>query len=652
MNESDNSSPKSERLQSLYDGDDVVIENWVRGFTPDSYMPVSEWADQYRVLSSKSASEPGRWRTDRTPYLKEIMDCLSPHSAIQKIVFMKGAQIGGTECGNNWIGYIIHQAPGPMMAVSPTVDMAKRNSKQRIDPLIEDCPTIRDLVKPARSRDSGNTILSKEFPGGLLVLTGANSAVGLRSMPARYLFMDEIDGYPRDIEGEGDPILLTERRTATFQKRKKIFLVSTPTVKGLSSIEREFENSDKRYYFVPCPFCGGFQILKWAQIRWEEGVLPIRSTYECEQCQAQIPEHAKTQMLADGRWEATAPSDGLTAGFHLSSLYSPIGWLSWAECIATYEKAKKDKTLMQGFQNTILGETYEEETDAPEWQRLYQMRETYNIGTIPMGGLFLTAGVDIQKDRIECEIVAWGRNKQSWSVDYIVLSGDTAKTEVWQRLDNLLMADYPHENGITMPIRVMAVDSGYATQDVYSFVRQYTQATWGGSGARANMPRTVVAVKGQSRDTAMILSTSKADTKKKGLKVWNVSGPVIKTELYRWLKMERIGEEASIYGWCHFPAYDEEYFKQITAERMVTRIQKGYPKQVWEKDPSRRNEALDCRVYARAAAAIYGLDRFTEKAWAEMEEGIPQAMAEPITPKKKKVRFIQSEITKVDDPWL
>ena len=242
---SENSYPKAKTLSTEnFDTVEYIEKEFFRGVEPDSYQMVSEWADEYRVLSSKSASEPGRWRTSHTPYLKEIMDCLSPQSPIQKVVFMKGAQIGGTECGNNWIGYIMHKALGPIMAVSPTVEMAKRNSRQRIDPLIEDCPSLKGLVSSPRSRDKDNTMLSKDFQGGVLVMIGANSAVGLLSMPARYLFMDEIDGYPQDIDGEGDPILLAERRTATFNKRKKIFLVSTPTIKGLSNIEREFELSD------------------------------------------------------------------------------------------------------------------------------------------------------------------------------------------------------------------------------------------------------------------------------------------------------------------------------------------------------------------------------------------------------------------------
>lgn len=487
MSMSENSYPKAKNLlNENFNVEAFIEEEFFKGVEPDSYMSVSDWADEYRMLSSKSASEPGRWRTARTPYLKEIMDCLSPKSPIQKVVFMKGAQIGGTECGNNWIGYIMHKAPGPIMAVSPTVEMAKRNSKQRIDPLIEECPALKHKVSAPRSRDSGNTMLSKDFPGGVLVMTGANSAVGFRSMPARYLFMDEIDGYPKDIDGEGDPILLAGRRTATFNKRKKIFLVSTPTIKGLSNIEQEFGLSDQRCYMVPCPYCGGFQKLEWSQIRAErESVF-----YECEHCNKLIGEHYKTQMLSNGHWQATAQSDGITAGFHLSSLYSPVGWLSWKECVNIYEKTKKNPSLIQGFQNTILGETFEQESDAPEWQRLYETRETYPIGTVPNGGLFLTAGVDIQKDRIECEVVAWGRQKQSWSVDYYVLDGDTAKPEVWAKLAEIVNKDYPHASGITMPIRVMCVDSGYATQDVYSFVRQFNQAVWGDAGARANAPRT------------------------------------------------------------------------------------------------------------------------------------------------------------------
>jgi phage terminase large subunit GpA-like protein len=290
-----------------YDGAEAIERAWRDGLKPDPLLTVSQWADQYRVLSQRASSEPGRWRTERTPYLKEIMDCLSPGSPVQRVALMKGAQIGGTECGNCWIGYVIHQAPGPMMAVAPTVELAKRNSKQRIDPLIEESEVLRERVKDRRSRDSGNTVLSKEFPGGVLILTGANSAVGLRSMPARYLFLDEVDGYPGDVEGEGDPILLAERRSATFQRRK-ILLVSTPKTKSLSRIQREYEQSDQRRFFVPCPHCDEHQTLELANLRWPEG-RPREAEYACIHCGTLIGERHKTWMLEHGEWRPTVSGE-------------------------------------------------------------------------------------------------------------------------------------------------------------------------------------------------------------------------------------------------------------------------------------------------------------------------------------------------------
>lgn len=653
-----------------YDGAIALEKAWNEGLKPDPMLLVSEWADQYRVLSPKSAAEPGRWRTHRTPYLQEIMDCLSVSSPVQRVVFMKGAQVGGTEAGNNWIGYVIHMAPGPMMAVSPTVEMAKRNSRQRIDPQLEDVPELRALGAPARSRDSGNTVLSKEFPGGVLVMTGANSAVGLRSMPARYLFMDEVDGYPCDVDGEGDPILLAERRSATFARRRKVLLVSTPTIKSTSRIQREFEHSDQRYFYVPCPECGYLQPLRFSQLRWLEGQ-PGDVQYCCESCECLIPEHRKTEMLESGRWQATAESDGQTQGYHLSSLYSPVGWFSWSDAARIFEGAQQNPDLMKGFVNTVLGEPYEEEFEAPEWERLYERREPYVIGRVPEGGLFLTAGVDVQRDRLECEVVAWGRDKESWSIDYLVLDGDTAQPDVWKKLDKLLGQDWPHALGSTLPIRVMCVDSGYATQDVYGWVRNYPQAVWGGAGARASQPRTVVAIKGRDTETALILSVSKADTggKRRGLRVWNVSGPVAKVELYRWLKLPRPTDEelASgemfVPGSCHFPQYGEEYFKQLTAEKRVIRLHKGFPKASWEKDPTRNNEALDCRVYARAAASIYGLDRFKELQWKRLERSLGESSNVAVTQQtilpvqtKNKTRTVktlsQRSSVVADDPYL
>lgn len=234
-----------------FEGADDIRRAWLGGLAPDPPLTVSRWADRHRILSSRAASEAGRYRTARTPFMRAIMDALSPRDPAQKVIFAKSAQVGATEAGNNWIGFCMHAAPGPFLAVQPTVDLAKRLSQQRIDPLIEDSPTLRELVSPNRSRDSGNTVLAKRFPGGQLILAGANSAVGLRSMPARWVFLDEVDAYPGDLDGEGDPVALAEARTNSFGHRSKVFMASTPTIAGMSRIEREYEASDRRRYFVP-----------------------------------------------------------------------------------------------------------------------------------------------------------------------------------------------------------------------------------------------------------------------------------------------------------------------------------------------------------------------------------------------------------------
>ena len=645
-----------------YDGFEAIEKAWRQGLTPDPFLNVSEWADTYRRLPSSTSDEAGAWRTSRTPYLKEIMNSLSVSSPTQKVVFMKGAQVGGTEAGNNFLGYIIHISPGPCMSVFPTVELAKRNSKQRIDPLIESCPELSERILPARAKDSGNTILSKSYPSGTLVLTGSNSPVGLRSMAVRYLILDEIDGFAFDAGGEGCPLLLAERRTATFRRRRKILYISTPTEKSNSRILREFQgNSDQRYYYVPCPVCNKKQPLKFDRLRWEEGK-PDTVKYSCVHCESLIEEHNKTFMLKNGEWVATAQGDSNTRGYHLSSLYSPVGWFSWADAAQMYEKALAEPDLMKGFINTVLGEAYEDEFEAPEWERLYERRDNYKMGIVPKDGLFLTAGVDIQKDRIECEVVAWGRNKISWSIDYIVLDGDTAQKKVWDRLERVLNKDWPHELGGTLPIRVMCVDSGYATQDVYSWVKKFPQPVWGAGGARASQPRTVAAIKGRDTETSLIMPPSKAvsEGKRKGLRVYGISTPIAKLELYRWLKLPRLTDdqkkkgEGIPAGSCFFPQYGEEYFKQLTAERLVTKFVKGFPKTHWEKDPTRNNEALDTRIYNRASGSIYGLDRFTELQWRRMEKAIGEngKLIKKKNKKSSSIDLLKTKSSEPTDPYL
>jgi phage terminase large subunit GpA-like protein len=369
---------------------------------------------------------------------------------------------------------------------------------------------------------------------------------------------------------------------------------------------------------VPCPVCREFQTLKFAQLRWPKGETE-KAVYICEHCGQELHNHQKQSMLACGEWRRSAVGDGKTAGFHLSSLYSPVGWFAWSDAAKQFEQAQKNPALLQVFVNTVLGETWTLLGEAPEWQKLYDRRESYKIGTVPPGGLFLTAGADVQKDRIEVEITAWGRGKESWSVDYRVFEGDTSRPQVWERLTGLLNESFSTESGLELQILQLAVDSGFAAIEVYQWARR--------QGGR------VLVIKGDSRTPALIGSAAPVEVGpagaklKRGVRVWPVNSGMAKEELYRWLRQDRPTDEDVAKGipfppgYCHFPRYSEEYFKQITAEQLVTKIVKGYRRHEWQK-MRERNEALDCRVYARAAAGRVGIDRFQEKHWTDLERRV------------------------------
>lgn len=607
-----------------------LVKGFFDGLKPIQRMSVSEWSDSYRFLSPNASAEPGLFRTARTPYLKEIQDKLSSNDITQEVVVMKGAQLGFTEAGNNWVGYIIDISPAPTLMVMPTDDTVKRNSKIRIDPMIEATPRLREKISPSRSRDSGNTTKQKDFPGGVLVLTGANSAVGLRSMPVRFLFLDEVDGYPLDLEGEGSPIDLARARTRTFP-RKKIFIVSTPTIEGQSVIEKEFSITDQRKYFVPCPHCGGVQELVWSNLVWEKGN-PDSARYQCEHCGELIEERHKTMMLANGSWMATMPQNESSkkVGYHINSLYSPFGWYSWADAARDYEDAENDENKLRTFTNTVLGETWKEKGDAPDWENIYNRRETYATNTIPLEVGFLTAGVDVQKDRLELEIVGWCRGKRTYSIDYRVILGDTEKPEVWNQLAQVVNETWVREDRITMPLRLMAIDTGYNTQFVYEFCRKFD-------------PTRVMPVKGQDSQAIMIAAPRTIDTSWQGkrtgtIKLWNIGVSLIKSETYGYLRLNKAEDGTIPSGYCHFPQYAPEFFKGITGEQLEFKLVRGFKKYQWVKKYE-RNEPLDCRVYARAAAAVVGIDRFEEKHWGLLEASYGKVERKEQAPKKRKSNY-------------
>lgn len=645
-----------------FDGLEAVRAAWYSGLTPDLSLEVSEWADRHRILSSRGSSEAGPYRTNRTPYMRGIMDALSASDPNKWVCFMKAAQVGATEAGNNWIGYCIHQVPGPFLAVQPDDGMAKRLSQQRLDPLIEDSPVLRAIVRSAKSRDSGNTTLSKKFPGGILLLTGAQSPTGLRSMSARYIFLDELDAYPGDVGGEGDPVALAEARTISYGHRSKIFMASTPTIKGMSRIEREFEMSDQRRYHVPCPHCGALQWLKFERLRWTPGQFKTVA-YICEACDEPIPERHKTEMMAEENgacWIPTAPEEALAkaqearrVGFHISGLYSPLGWLSWADIAQKWEEAQGNDSALKTLKNTILGETWQERGEAPDWQRLYERRETRDAGQVPLEALVLTAGADVQRDRIEIDVWAWGKGLRSWLVEHIVLEGDTAQPAVWAQLTELLGQTWAHASGTRMQLARLAIDSGdgATTNVVYSWVRA------SGRGQ-------VVAVKGRGGfdratpvDGPSFVEVTEGGRKlRRGVQLWNVAVSVFKTETYRFLRLtaptdEELAEGASWpNGYMHFSAgTTAEWFKQLTAEQLVTtKTRQGFQKLEWQQ-MRERNEALDCRVYARAAAWLMGVDRWDDRRWGQLEAQVDKGPKEE-RPAGEPSRRVQSEPPKPRTP--
>lgn len=615
---------------AMIEAEDFAI-GFRHGLRPEPRLTVSEWSDEHRHLAETSTAEPGRWRTSRVPHTKEIMDDLSALSEVEEVILMKGAQLAFTESGFNWIGYIIDIAPAPTLMVMPTDGTMKRNSKMRFTPMVKATPRLRDKIKDASSRDSGNTIMQKDFPGGVIVMTGANSPVGLRSMPAKNVILDEVDAYPMDLDGEGSAISLAKARTRTFPRRK-ILIGSTPTEEGTSIIAAEFAKTDQRYREVPCPHCGAFQFLVWERMRWDKGK-PDTARYQCEHCEELIEERHKVTMLPAGRWKVTKPENlnPKKKGYHINSLYSPLGWYSWSKAVEEWEASENNIVDRKVFINTVLGLCWQGEGERPQWEQIYNKRETYATNTLHPSIAFLTCGVDVQRDRLELEIVGWSEGKQSYSVDYRILYGKTEEKKVWEDLRKVLNETWIRPDGAVLQIQIMAVDSQYNTQYIYQFVQK------NGDGR-------VIPVRGQDNQFVIIsqpqaVNVSGKSGKKVGqVKQWKVGVSMLKSELYGWLRLEK-GEDGNIPdGYCHFPQYDHEHFKRLTAEQYEFKIVDGYRKYRWVKKHE-RNEQLDCRNYARAAAAVFGMDRFDAEHWADVHSSYHTATEAKEEKKPKKSSF-------------
>jgi phage terminase large subunit GpA-like protein len=577
-------------------------------FAPPPKLAVDEWADSHRMLSREASAEHGKWRTDRFELQRGIMAAFS-EPGIEEVVVMSAAQLVKTEALLNVVGFYIDQDPAPILIVYPTEAAAKKFSLKRLAPMLRDTPRLRGKVRDAKSRDSGNTILDKNYTGGHLTMVGANAPTGLASLPIRIVLFDEVDRYPASAGTEGDPVALGRQRAENFWNRKLGYF-STPGIKNISRIEKEWERSDQRRYFVACPHCQHEQHLVWEQLHWEKTEVadaigavvkvhhPETAHYVCAGCGCVIDETEKSRMVRGGRWIATRPNGGRVAGFHVNALYSP--WVRWAKLAADFLAAKDSEDTLKAFVNLKLGLPFEPKGEV-DLDSLKARAEDY-AAEVPMGVGLLTAAVDVQGDRLEVMVRGWGAAQESWLIAHHRLYGDPEQDEVWKELDTVLFRGYRHAGGALMTVRATLIDSGYKKSEVYQYVR-------------TRQRRNVFASKGASERTSEIVRKSlKANAD--GIRLVLVGTVAVKDRLFARLKRRTHGA-----GSLHFPtpklpdrpdderrpgAPDAEYFAQLLAERpAIVKNARGYHERIYEKI-AERNEATDLEVGALAALHLLG----------------------------------------------
>jgi len=605
------------------DGAEVYREAYCRGLKPDPDLWVDEWSDEYmRIPRDTGAAEPGKYRTARTPYAREPMRCLSPAHPCKRVVTKVASQLMKTQIALNWIGALIHMAPSNILTLLPSLGLAKRVSS-RIGKTIDATPELKARVAANRSRDARNTMDTKEFEGGTLFATTAGSAANLSELSARYIYGDEVDRWDVDVDQEGDPIKLAEARGSTFGRNAKFYFSSSPLIKGASRIDDLFMMGDQRHFYVPCPTCGHMQVLSWDRLLYSPDFSTVH--YQCagSDCDVLIEEHHKSEMLAKGEWRAHAKGDGETVSFQLNALYAPLGWHSWTMLAREFEEAKRaqdrgDLEPMQVFYNTRLAEVWDsaiEQTKA-EVLQARALQEDYVLGTLPVGALALTASVDVQANRLELMVMAWGAGMERWVVDHQVIPGDPADERTWALLDDRLKIRYRHPCGVSLAILATGIDSGgHHTHEVYQFTRV---RRW----------RNVFALKGASKPGRPVIAqrpsqvdvTWKGQTERNGAELWIVGTDTAKDWIYNRYSFEK-GP-----GALHFAKdLPDEFFQQCVAERKIARYVKGYKRIEWVKSKAERNEALDLMVYNLAMANFLGLHRYGEQDWDKLRQALAQA---------------------------
>ena len=613
------------------------------GLRPDPNINFLEWANRFFYLPRESTAEYGRYRSSRTPMVEEILLELSPESPTQEVVVMKPTQLAGTTAAIIFMLASMDIAPGPGLCIEPTGDLARSFSKKKfqtaIDSTITGSGRLAGKIDENRSTKTSNTILEKTFPGGSWRLAGSNSPAVYRGESVRYMVLDDFDGFEADIGGEGDPGELADRRTGTFPNRK-IYKNSTPTLKDFSNIERAYKKSSQGRFNVPCPHCGEYQYLIFANLKFkrnEDGQV-VECWYECEHCHQRIDEHHKNYMIGNGKYIHRFPERKIR-GFQYNALVTPLGWInSWSAIAQSFLDSKNNAEKLQVWTNTLMAEPFEQKGVQPKWESLLSRCEPYKMLTVPAGGYILTAGVDVQDNRLAIRIDAWGEGEENWCIFWAELYGDPGQDELWEQLDQIINRPFeaPHI-GTHLHIVSVGVDTGgHHTQRVYDYCRRRMPRVFALKGANVRNKPII------GRPTTQDVSWN-GQTIKGGVQLWPIGTDTAKALIYNRFGINKPGP-----GYFHFYiGLEEDFFKQLTAEKLSTRFIKGYPIQEWVKLPGRRNEALDCTVYSYAAALRAGLKMAD---WAEIK-----ANAEPrkiVRKKQKEPPRTESRITYKRPDWL
>lgn len=602
-------------MSNMHDGYQAVCDALARGLEPDPNLTVDAWSDRYMVIpKSTGSNEAGPYNTARTPHAREVMRCLSDGHPCKRVVAKVASQMFKTQVGMNWFAASVHQSPSNFLWLVPTGKLHKR-AAARIDKTIAAVPQLRERVARRMSRDSNNNNDIKEYIGGALYIATAGAAANLSELSVRRVLYDEIDRSKDNVGGEGDPAELAEARQTTFERNRKSYYPSSPTIEGESPVDTLYQRGTQREALAECIHCGHAQPLDFFNLlRSEDGK---RALYPCCECGGLHEEGDKTRMFAKGLWSDGQAGDGETESFSASAMFLPYGWIPWVSLMRQYDMAKAkleegSEEAMIVFYNTRLARCWSRTKEATRYDELQQRAEDYPLGTVPMGGLVLTAAIDTQAYRLELKVVAWGEGMEAWIVDYQVIHGSPAELETWARADDLLKGRYRHASGHLLGISAAFVDSGGTnTQDVYNFCAPLKR-------------RRVFAVKGHSRPNRPILSSKptlvdvnwRGRTAKKGAELWFIGPDTAKDYLHaRW---KRVSGPGAVHFSKDLP---ESYYKGLTAEyRTHAHNRQGYKVSVWELKKGEANEPLDLMNYNLGAAYMLGLHKKTEHGWQVLRD--------------------------------